>query len=364
MNSSITFVAPEIYSLISKGNSHYGGAEVQQLLIAEELQKNGYPVYFITFSDHNYEILYYNNIKIFVIPRFLKILRIFNIFARFYNLWITMRKIDSSNYYLRVPSIMAFYITIFCKIYNKNFLFATANDRHCNNDIYQLLSKTRVELYKYSLKNAYRVITQTRKQKFLIKEYFNTESIIIPNIVRRINITHNSMNNYILWVGTISEKKQPHLLIDLAKNNSAVKFIIVGGRNKKNPDYSEIIINEFSKISNIDYYGPVSYNEMHNIYIKGLILLNTSTSEGFPNTYLEAWMHNMPVITCFDPDNIIFDNKLGIVFQDASELDKIIKDSLSNNLLIKQLGNNGRNYVEKYHTSEKIISLYEKLIFH
>ena len=40
--------------------------------------------------------------------------------------------------------------------------------------------------------------------------------------------------------------------------------------------------------------------------IKSKILINTSSFEGFPNTFVQAWANGVPVISLkVDPDNII-----------------------------------------------------------
>jgi glycosyltransferase involved in cell wall biosynthesis len=59
--------------------------------------------------------------------------------------------------------------------------------------------------------------------------------------------------------------------------------------------------------SNFDYLGPVSFEESNSLFAKANIFINTSKAqEGFPNTFIQAWMQGVPTISLdFDPDNLI-----------------------------------------------------------
>ncbi len=49
-------------------------------------------------------------------------------------------------------------------------------------------------------------------------------------------------------------------------------------------------------------------------YRNAFALVNTSSVEGFPNTFLHAWAHGVPVLTLeIDPDDTIARNRIGVV---------------------------------------------------
>ena len=75
------------------------------------------------------------------------------------------------------------------------------------------------------------------------------------------------------------------------------------------------------KIKNLKFLGFVPHEKINRYYQESSFLVNTSPSEGFPNTFLEAWGNSIPIITLgFDPDEIICKYKLGLHVKDFNEL--------------------------------------------
>ena len=96
----------------------------------------------ITYGDSYNQYINKDNLYIITITRNPSKFRLINLFLKFYNFWYTLKLCNSDIYYNRVPSYATFIIALFSKLYNKKFIFATANERHCNNDIFQILGKS------------------------------------------------------------------------------------------------------------------------------------------------------------------------------------------------------------------------------
>jgi hypothetical protein len=99
------------------------------------------------------------------------------------------------------------------------------------------------------------------------------------------------------------------------------------------------------------FLGFQPFHTTEEYFNKCKIFINTSEYEGFPNTFLQAWSRGIPVISYFDPDNIIEKNNLGFVINSEEELAKRLKNVLSK----KQI--NYKKIIEYYsknHSSEVI----------
>ena len=81
--------------------------------------------------------------------------------------------------------------------------------------------------------------------------------------------------------------------------------------------------------------------------------------EGFPNSFIQAWMNHMPVLSInANPDEIITDYKLGFYSRNLKQLKEDLSILLNNKDLIKEMGINGRKYVENNHDINHILPEY------
>ena len=65
-------------------------------------------------------------------------------------------------------------------------------------------------------------------------------------------------------------------------------------------------------VSQLRYLGQKNNNEINTIFGYSHILVNTSQYEGFSNTFIQAWMRGVPVVSLnTDPDGLIESKRLG-----------------------------------------------------
>ena len=167
----------------------------------------------------------------------------------------------------------------------------------------------------------------------------------------------------VLWVGRIYKEKRPELFLKLAKKDPEIKFWMIGIPPSTGLEYYYKIKNAASRIHNLEFIGFVPHDKINKYYAKSSLLINTSSNEGFPNTFLEAWGNYIPVITLgFDPDKIVYNQKLGFYSKTFDQMVEDLETLLKNEKLRKKMGRDSRKYVEKEHDVNKIVKEYERLI--
>jgi glycosyltransferase involved in cell wall biosynthesis len=152
------------------------------------------------------------------------------------------------------------------------------------------------------------------------------------------------------------------LFLKLAQMLPNYKFKMIGGRDDVHPEFYDVIEPEAKKIFNLEFLGFVPYYKIDKYYKESSILVNTSAAEGFPNTFLEAGLHSLPIVSLnADPDEIICTNHLGYHSKTFDQMIIDVDTLLKNKDLRDEMGKNARKYVEDNHDLNKITDQFDRL---
>lgn len=154
----------------------------------------------------------------------------------------------------------------------------------------------------YMIKDS-KIISGSLRMKKLIKNKFNKASIYLTDtciekirvkeVVKLKNIDSNKLK--ILWVGTISERKNINYLFDFLKIISKENIIIniCGGGYKSNIDKLNNLI--FDK-QNINYLGKLDKSELNKEYVTSDFVFFTSIRDANTNVFFESYEFLTPCI--------------------------------------------------------------------
>jgi len=367
----ICFFSMDAYCILAeKDSGNLGGAELQQVLLARELVKKGYDVSFIVADDgksDTYEIK--DGIKIYK----LKTIHLFGLKAlsSIINLWKTIWLIKPDILYQRCAGEITGLIGIICVINRIKFVYSVASKSDVDGTIYHnsyLVNQSSLavflqkKLYVIGLHLAKEIIVQSIEQQILLKNNYGKDSHFIKNIYYAVDTGHvKDTNPIVLWVSRIQEIKQPELFINLAKEIPNVRFKMIGGLSV-NSDYFEKTKNDAEAVPNLDFLGFIPYHKIGKYFDEASIFVNTSDIEGFPNTFLQAWGSCTPVVSLnVDPDEIICKYNLGFHSKMFNQMIFDINFLLQNEFLRKEMGNNGKKYIEMFHGIDENVQKYDKL---
>jgi len=332
-----------------------GGAELQSVLLARELAKRDFDVSFIV-SDHGQSSpLVVDGIRVIksypaTTPAGIR-------FSTVRLIWRSLSEANADIYYgfRGIAGI----VTVYCLMRRRKLVIGIPSDMEVEE---KRASKANIYnwLWRFDLKMANYVITQTKYQQEMLKKRFGRDSIMIkafhPIENKKIE---KEKPPFVLWVSTIRPQwKQPELFLKLATAVPEGRFQMVGGPSEDRTFY-EAIREQAGKITNLDFVGFVPHHEVCKYFEKASIFANTSDVEGFPNTFLEAWSRYTPVVSLnIDPDEIICDHKLGLHSKSFEQMVKDVKWLLADGELRRELGENGRRYVEQEHELESVVDQY------
>jgi len=213
------------------------------------------------------------------------------------------------------------------------------------------------------IKNADMIISQNHHQQKLLQKNFNRESIVIPNGLPVPTPPFKKTDPPVIsWIANIKPLKKPEIFIKLAEKLKGldVKFVFAGRPSKSS--YQNKVMEQAKKLPNLQYLGEIPFQKTNELLSMSSLFVNTSTTEGFSNTYIQAWMRKTPVITMnCDPDNIIKKHKIGFHSGSFEQLVKDVRYLIENEDERKEMGKISREYAVENHDMARIRKKYFEL---
>lgn len=217
------------------------------------------------------------------------------------------------------------------------------------------------KVFGYAVRHNHCLIAQTRHQKHLVKKNFDRGcTAIIPNFQPYPKETiEKGTPVKVVWIANFKVIKQPELFIRLAHDlhtlKIAAEFIMIG-----NPatidgnawqDWQQSLEKEMGKVPSLRYLGGQSTDAVEAILAKSDILVNTSQFEGFSNTFIQAWMRSVPVVSLHsNPDDLLSDGRMGLISHTYNQLCQDVIKLIQDSQLRTQMGAQSRAYALKHFT--------------
>jgi glycosyltransferase involved in cell wall biosynthesis len=154
----------------------------------------------------------------------------------------------------------------------------------------------------------------------------------------------------VLWVSNLRPLKRPELALELARQLPHVKFTLAGGPMPNGQTYYDDMVAAAARLPNVTMLGAVRYRDSAALFERARIFLNTSAIEGFPNTFLQAWIRGVPVVTFFDPDGLVQRLPLGRVAHSLDEMREAIRRLLETDEERLLLGRRAREFAAREFT--------------
>jgi glycosyltransferase involved in cell wall biosynthesis len=172
----------------------------------------------------------------------------------------------------------------------------------------------------YGIRNATRIVAQTRHQVHLLQQnYGRTAHTVIGNFhPAGQGLLDKGGPLTVVWIGNLKPWKRPDVFIRLAQQLTMcpqVRFVMIGApaAGSRNQNWQRPLMRSIETTPNLEYWGQKSHTEVNELLDRSHILVNTSTHEGFPNTFIQAWLRGVAVVSLqIDPDQVLERLRLGI----------------------------------------------------
>jgi hypothetical protein len=209
-------------------------------------------------------------------------------------------------------------IAVYCRLSRRRLVFSSAN----NLDFLDQWTR-RARTYAFGVRSADAVVVQTREQETLARHRFPEirKLVCIPSFAAESRaIERHGPPTAFFWVGRLVDYKRPLLYSDLAAAIPDARFVLIPLRIPLRPLHHAAELEAYeqlelaaARIPNLELRDSIPQAALVKELASAVALVSTSSHEGMPNTFLEAWSQGVPVLTLsFDPDGVVRERGLGV----------------------------------------------------
>jgi glycosyltransferase involved in cell wall biosynthesis len=210
----------------------------------------------------------------------------------------------------------------------------------------------------YGVRKATKIVVQTRRQNELLQEnYGRSADAQIANFHPAASEPIDKSGPLtVIWIANLKPLKQPEVFARLAerfRQRSEVRFIMVGTPAPATGDqrWRTSLMRSIANAKNLDYVGQKTHAEVNQLLARAHVFVNTSTHEGFPNTFIQAWMRDVAVLSLsVDPDGVLQRERVGIAAQTEDGLEAALRRLIDDRQLLAGYANRGREHAAAHHS--------------
>jgi glycosyltransferase involved in cell wall biosynthesis len=354
------------YAMLT-GNPEFGltgGESVQHVLLAKAWRDLGLDVTVIVRDHGQPRVTTIDGIRaIAAYPHDGGIFALRFLHPRMSGIWRAMREADADIYYQSPASPWAGLVAFFAKSNGKQCILRIASDSDCRRGQQPMPYRRDRLMFDYGVLNASLVAAQTEQQREMLRRNYAVSSEIL-NIAVEIPSSPAPITKDVdvLWVGNFRRVKRPDLAVELARRLPQYRFALVGGGAPGGEGYFERIAGQARELSNVVVTGGLPYRATGDWFARAKLHVNTSDYEGFPNTFLQAWVRAVPVASFFDPDRLIERRALGRRCEDLEDMCRTVDALMKNPAELTEMGERSREFVTGQYAARDIALKYLELL--
>jgi glycosyltransferase involved in cell wall biosynthesis len=359
-----------------RGGPGGGGAELQTVLLARALAARGVRVAHIVFPVDDPAPPTPSSPSVIERGPDRGDLPLVGGVAEALNIWRSMARADASVYLFRTGRSRLLVGAMFCQAHRRKLVFAGANDLDFAFEESRSIDSP-THAYRAALRRTDAIVAQTEHQLALIRQGLGEDqrAMMIPSFVEPAAPTTCEPDGFI-WIGRLVPYKQPLEYVRLAEALPDRRFRMVFELAEDEPEETQEISRVFveelrsaaERLPNLELIGQVQRDRVLQLIERSFAVVSTSTHEGMPNVFLEAWARAVPVLSLqCDPGGQIEAHAAGQVAGGAHQQLVELAASVSRDQSLRQrLGRNGRSYVNEAHdpvaVGDQWMALFDELL--
>jgi glycosyltransferase involved in cell wall biosynthesis len=278
--------------------------------------------------------------------------------------WRVLRATDAQIYLVRgggghVPAAASF-----AKAFRRRFVFSSSSE--LDFDYARPGRNARVlRANRASMAHADRLVVQTDAQRALATAALgDVDPVVIPSFAEPAEPATGEAHHF-LWINRLVPYKRPERFMELAEALPEARFTMIGASTEESPEgYEEEVRRAAARVPNLELLAPRPREELLAEVRRAAAVVTTSSVEGMPNTFLEAWARGVPVLSLeVDPDRRLADDGLGLLAEGSMERFTEQATALWRDPGLRtEIGERGRRFVQRTHSPDAVADRWVELL--
>src|SRR5262245_15625520 len=359
----VCFISPLGYGLYNpKSCRAFGGAEVQFFLLANVISGDpAYEVAVLTTVDRQPGVETRGGLTVFkrlgkgrlttTAERGVRnhLQRVREYVSAFRDMWREFRRIDADVYFHAGAGVEVGAYALICRLLRKRFLFFIASSA----DLWEPYGKVEGPLkwlFPLGIHLAHAVVCRSNEQRQRLADTYGRKGWLIRT-GHPLPAFSNEPKTSILWVGRGVPLKQPEMFLDLVERLPRQSCVMVVRAEVGQEALIQRIRDRAKNMPNLTLYENVPLAETEQHFSHARVLVNTSTYEGFPNTFVQAALHGVPVVSWrVDPDRLLSQETIGLCAGESFDrLVGLVEDLSTSQEKCETLGRRAQDHAYAHH---------------
>jgi len=362
----VCFISPLGYGLYRPGSGYaFGGAEVQFFLLSNALASDpDFRVTVLTTVLGAFGVEQHGRLALVKRQGGRRLTRgsLWGYGSAFLDMYRVMREIDAEVYLHAGAGVEVGAYALICRLLRRRFVYVVVSSADLcapNGQVQGPLAW----LFPLGLRLADAVVCQTCEHRALLKNRYGRSGVLIRT-GHRLAESSLQEKRTVLWVGRAHPLKQPEMFLSLAEHLPKEQCVMVIMRDRMHEAMMKTVHERSAQMANVEVHENVPWSEIGRFFDQAKLFVNTSTYEGFPNTFVQAALQGAPILSwSVDPDAVLTRHGIGVCA--AGSFDRLVASArqlCSSDNLRMELGRRALEYARTHHDLNRSVDELKTLV--
>lgn len=356
---NLPVLAPE-YS-----NYPAGGEQLQHTLLARAFVRRGWRASMVVFDHGQRDGAIWDGVRTYKAYRpdeGIPVMRF--LYPRWTKLQSALERARADIYYTSCAGAELGQVVMSARRHGAKVVFRIASDSDCDPRALLVRYWRDRRLYRWGLARADLVLAQTPEQQRALRRNYGRESRVLGLAVEAAGHRRAWSERDIdaLWVANMRALKRPQLFVEAAARLPDLTFHLAGARMPGDEALYEEVRARSASLPNVTFHGFVPQHRIGALFERARLHVSTSETEGFPNTFVQAWSHGTPVVTFLDPGGIVSGKGMGAAVSCSEELSAAIARLARDEAAWQSASSSSTRYFDEHLNESQTVSAYMEAI--